>query len=452
MLRFPVCAAACLLACASAQTVLTHVRVIDGTGAPPRDDQTIIIHDGRIASLGPSAAASVPPNAKVQDLNGRTVFPGLVMLHEHTFYTDPTPDPTGLFIALPYSFPRLYLAAGVTTLRTGGTVDPYADLALKKAIDSGKRPGPEMFVTGPYLEGSPPIFFQAHPLQDAEDARRMVNYWADEGVTSFKAYMDITRAELGAAINAAHARGLKVTGHLCSVTFHEAADLGIDNLEHGFLVATDFVPGKKPDVCADTNVSDFAALDVNSDRVRDLIRYLVDHHVAITSTLPVFEAFIAERPLNAAAMAMLDPEARRIVEARRQKGRSMPLAALQKEEALERSFVAAGGTLLAGTDPTGNGGALPGFGSQREVELLVEAGFTPLEALGIASLNGARFLGIADHAGTIAPGKSADLVVVRGNPATRIGDIENVEAVYKNGVRYTPAQLLDPIRGKVGRE
>src|SRR5579884_2221709 len=276
MFRIPACAVSafvCLLASASAsaQTALTHVRVIDGTGAAPHEDQTVLIRDGRIASIAPSANASIPPNTKVLDLAGRTVFPGLVMVHEHTFYTDPTKEPTGLFIALPYSFPRMYLAAGVTTLRTGGTVDPYADLALKKAIDSGRRPGPEMFITAPYLEGSPPVFFQAHPLQDAADARRMVNYWADEGATSFKAYMDITRAELAAAISAAHARGLKITGHLCSVTFREAADLGIDNLEHGFIVATDFTPGKKPDVCPDTKMSDFAALDVNSSPVREQI-------------------------------------------------------------------------------------------------------------------------------------------------------------------------------------
>src|SRR5579884_2566452 len=359
MFRIPACAVSafvCLLASASAsaQTALTHVRVIDGTGAAPHEDQTVLIRDGRIASIAPSANASIPPNTKVLDLAGRTVFPGLVMVHEHTFYTDPTPDPTGLFVALPYSFPRLYLAAGVTTLRTAGTVDPFADVSLKRDIDAGKRPGPEMFITGPYLEGAPPAFFQAHTLRDADDARRMVNFWADEGATSFKAYMDITRAELKAAIEAAHARGLKITGHLCSVTFREATDLGIDNLEHGFLVATDFVADKKPDTCVDTKMTDFAALDVNGAPVRDLIRWLVDHHVAITSTLPVFEAFIAERPLNARAMAMLDPDARRIVEQRR-KGRSVPLAALRMEEQLERAFVAAGGTLLAGTDPTGNG-------------------------------------------------------------------------------------------------
>src|SRR5579884_936798 len=351
MFRIPACAVSafvCLLASASAsaQTALTHVRVIDGTGAAPHEDQTVLIRDGRIASIAPSANASIPPNTKVLDLAGRTVFPGLVMVHEHTFYTDPTPDPTGLFVALPYSFPRLYLAAGVTTLRTAGTVDPFADVSLKRDIDAGKRPGPEMFITGPYLEGAPPAFFQAHTLRDADDARRMVNFWADEGATSFKAYMDITRAELAAAISAAHARGLKITGHLCSVTFREAADLGIDNLEHGFIVATDFTPGKKPDVCPDTKMSDFAGLDVNSRPVRELIRHLVEHHVAVTSTLPVFEAFIADRPLNAAAMAMLDPEARRIVETRRKKGRSMPVAVLKTEEALERAFVAAGARCL----------------------------------------------------------------------------------------------------------
>src|SRR4029077_5422100 len=131
-----------------------------------------------------------------------------------------------------------------------------------------------------------------------EDAARLVNYWIDEGVTSFKAYMHITRAELGAAIKAAHARGIKVTGHLCSVGFSEAADAGIDDLEHGLVVDQEFNPDKQPDVCppdADNHPS-MERVEVNTEAVQSVIRKLVQHRVAITSTLVIFETFAPNRP------------------------------------------------------------------------------------------------------------------------------------------------------------
>src|SRR6185437_8270463 len=147
-----------------------------------------------------------------------------------------------------YSFPRLYLAGGTTTARTGGSISPYGDIKLRLAIDRRAAIGPDLDGTGPYLNGPLPTLTM-HALAGQDDATRTVNYWADEGATSFKAYTTITRAELKAAIDAAHARGLKITGHLCSVTYREAAELGIDNLEHGFGVMTDFFKGKQPDVC-----------------------------------------------------------------------------------------------------------------------------------------------------------------------------------------------------------
>ncbi|HXZ89320.1 MAG TPA: hypothetical protein VEF07_12160, partial [Candidatus Binataceae bacterium] len=257
--------------------VLAHVKVIDGTGAPPKDDQTIVIANGRIESLGDAAGAVIPGNAKVLDLGGYTVIPGLVGMHDHLFY----PAGGGWFTEMGFSFPRLYLAGGVTSIRTTGSTEPYADIELKKLIDSGKAPGPKIGVTGPYLEGENSFAIQMHALTGPEDARKTVAFWADESVTSFKAYMFITRAELGAAIEEAHKRGLKVTGHLCSVTFREAAALGIDDLEHGLLVDTDFVPDKKPDACPPTGpaLKQLAdKIDINGPEVQQTIRELVAHH------------------------------------------------------------------------------------------------------------------------------------------------------------------------------
>ena len=442
---------------------LTHVRVIDGTGAAAREDQTVILNKGRIESVGDASSANVPKDAQVLDLHGYSDIPGLVGMHDHMFY----PVGDGIFGEMGFSFPRLYLAGGVTTIRTTGSLEPYTDLELKKSIDAGETPGPKMHVTGPYLEGKGSWALQLHQLTGPEDAVKTVNFWLDQGVDNFKAYMFITRAELGAAITAAHKRGAKVTGHLCAVTFHEAADLGIDDLEHGLFVDTEFQPGKKPDECPEEPESPalMAKLDVNAGPLHDMIAYLVQHHVAVTSTLPVFEmgTFAGRPTMQRRVLESLTLEAQNEVLRNRLRysddaaikhrygadGSPLP-AAFKKELEFEYAFSKAGGLLLAGLDPTGMGGVIAGFGDQREVELLVEAGFTPMEAIHIATANGAQYLGELDHIGTIAAGKQADLVVVKGDPSKKIEDIENVETVFKDGVGYDSAKLIESVRGTVG--
>ena len=441
---------------------LTHVRVIDGTGAAAREDQTVVLSGGKIASVGDAASAKVPSGAQVIDLHGYSVIPGLVGMHDHLFY----PMGNGIFGEMAFSFPRLYLAGGVTTIRTTGSLEPYTDIELKKEIDSGQTPGPKIHVTGPYLEGAGSWALQMHALTGPEDATKTVNFWIDQGVDNFKAYNFITPDELGAAITAAHKRGAKVTGHLCSIGFREAAGLGIDDLEHGLVVDTEFFPWKKTDVCENKpeEAEFYGKMDVQTGPVHEMILDLVKHHVAVTSTLPVFEMFVPGRPaIPARVLDALAPDARSAVLnnkvrasdtaalRRRYNVAASPwTAAFKKEEEFERAFVQAGGTLLAGLDPTGMGGVIAGFGDQREVELLVEAGFTSLEAIHIATFNGAQFLGDLDRVGTIAPGKQADLVLIKGDPSTKIEDIENVETVFKDGVGYDSAKLMESVRGVVG--
>mgnify|MGYP001554118793 CR=1 FL=1 len=430
---------------------LTHVRVIDGTGAPARADQTVIVRGGRIAALGDAATTPAPAGATVLDLTGKSVIPGLVMVHEHLFY----PTGPGVYGNVAESFSRLYLAGGVTSMRTGGNMNGYGDIGLARAIDAGQKPGPWIDATAPYLEGPGLGLDQVHTLTGPDDARRMVDFWADAGATSFKAYMHITRAELGAAIKEAHARGLKVTGHLCSVTYREAAELGIDNLEHGFFVATDFVPDKTPDQCPGQakGMAAVGALDPSSAPARDLIAELVRRHVALTSTLTVFETFAPGRPMPP-GLDVLDPILRQHFEqlyASVQKNTTSPYGAiLARARRLEVDFMRAGGLLLAGTDPTGGGGVIPGYSNQRELELLVESGLTPLEAIRVGTLNGATYLGRAKTVGSIAVGKQADLVVIDGDPSTDIADVRHVHLVFKQGVAYDPAKLIASVTGKVG--
>jgi len=449
------------------KVVLQHIRVIDGTGHSPVDDQNVVIERGKITAVQPGANTPAAEGTTVLDMRGYTVMPGIVGMHNHLFYVA-RPDgdsqwnfePPVLVPQMTFSAPRLYLAGGVTTMRTTGSVETYADLNLKHAIDEGKLPGPHIDVTGPYLEGANSYFIQMHQLSGPDEARQMVDYWADRGVTSFKAYMNITRAELKAAIEAAHKRGIKVTGHLCSVTYTEAAELGIDDLEHGFFVNTQLDPGKKPDLCSESH-GDYTLehMQTNGPEAKDLIDTLVKHHVAITSTLPVFEssALLGRPPLRQAVLDAMTPEARDAYLYNRQRPATMkpPTAdwpmLFKRDMELERAFADAGGLLLAGPDPTGNGGVVPGFGDQREIELLVEAGFSPVEAIKIATLNGATYLGKQDQIGTVAPGKNADLVVTKGDPASHISDIENVEIVFKDGVGYDSQKLLESVKGRYGQ-
>ncbi|MCU1382391.1 MAG: hypothetical protein JWL71_1088 [Acidobacteria bacterium] len=429
---------------------LVHARVIDGTGAPPREDQTIVIRDGHIAALGDASRTAPPDAATIVDLTGKSVLPGLVMLHEHLYYT----TGPGVYGQLGVSFSRLYLAGGVTTMRTAGNVNGVMDINIARRIAAGEMPGPDIDATAPYVNG-PSTFLQMHAVTGADEARAHVDYWATQGSSSLKAYMQISRASLKAAIDDGHRRGMKITGHLCSVTYGEAADLGIDNLEHGFFAATDFVADKQPDVCPGQarGQQTIAALDEDGEPFKALVKKLVDKKVALTSTLTVFETLTPGRPLPPGLDVLAPPlqdAFRRAYDRAAQNTQSVYAALFPKAMRLERAFVKAGGLLVAGTDPTGSGGVVPGYADQRQIELLVEAGFTPLEAISIATLNGARYLGRDARIGSIALGKQADLVVVDGNPVTRIADIRKVETVFKNGVGFDPEKLIASVKGQVG--
>ena len=424
------------------------------------------IADGRIAAVGPAASITVPSGALLRDAPGDAVLPGLVGMHDHLFYTASRDaqrnSPAGIepgFVVneIAYSAPRLYLAAGVTTLRTTGSIEPYADLKVRSRIESGAMPGPHLDLTAPYLEGHGTFFAQMHELAGAEEATRFVDYWAATGMTSFKAYMNITRAELAAAVTAAHRHGLKLTGHLCSVSWPEAIAAGIDDLEHGPVYTdSEFVAGRQPDKCpsAEALSGSWLGRQPADPEPARLIRALIDHHVAVTSTLPVFELTVPGRPaVQRRALDAMSASARDnylIYRAQQDPANATPAKLFRTEMDFEYAFAAAGGLLLAGPDPTGAGGVLPGFGDQREIELLVEAGFTAVQAIRIGTLNGARFLGRDRDIGTIAAGKRADLILVHGDPTARIADIENVALVFKDGAGYDPQRLIDAVRGQVG--
>jgi imidazolonepropionase-like amidohydrolase len=427
--------------------------VFDGTGAAPIADATIVIRDGRIVAVGPADKIAIPADADVRDLAGHSVTPGFVMVHEHLFY----PVAPRAYGAMFDTFPKLYLAGGATTVRTGGSVSPFADLNTRRDIAEGRAIGPDLDVTAPFLNGPALFAPQVHRIQDAAQAREMVRHWDALGVTSYKGYMHLTREQLAAIVEEAHARRHKVTAHLCSVTYAEAAAMGIDNLEHGFLASTDFVADKAPDVCppGPAMQASLDALAVDDPRMDALQKRLIERKVAITSTLTVFETFAPGRPLaSPAGLELLVPELREQYVARwsainAQKsnvwGRLLP-----KGMAWEKRFADAGGLLLAGTDPTGYGGVIPGYSNVRQVELLEEAGFTRAQALRIATLNGAVYLGRDRDIGSIAPGKRADLVLYEGKISQDPQALRKIVWTMKAGVAYDSRRILASLKGKVG--
>jgi imidazolonepropionase-like amidohydrolase len=451
----------------SPKVVLEHVRVIDGTGSRPSADRNIVIKGGKIVAIGAGADVAAADGTTILHLRGDSVLPGIVNLHGHVqYYRRPNLQEDGKYdrpsipTQMVFSAPRLYLANGTTTMRTAGSISPLMDVNLKRLIEKGVAPGPHLDVTGPFMTGPGATSLQTQMLMGPEDASQTVAFWADRGVTSFKAYVDITRAELRAMVVEAHKRGLKVLGHLCSVTYEEAAEAGIDSLEHGFFTNTQLDPGKQPDKCSDSR-GEYTLEHMTAEQANQLIATLVSHHVAVTSTLPstAFSApSLNASPeggplLRAAALSVMSPSARAgyLIDFRRVRASGDDSTKLfRREMELERAFVAAGGLLMAGSDPVGLFGSVPGFADHREIELLVAGGFKPLEAIRIATLNGAIFLGRQDRIGSVAVGKNADLLVVKGDPSAQISDIENVDIVFKDGVGYDTKKLLASVQGLYG--
>ena len=432
---------------------LTNANLIDGTGTAMRAGQTVVIQEGTIISVGPTASTLIPDGAEIIDLNGHTVMPGIVGMHNHTFYTTSRRS-----VQMGYTAQRLYLGTGVTTVRTTGNHTPYNELNMAQAIADGEQPGPDVIASGPYLTGGSGSG-SMNRVSTAEEARRVVRYWASEGVTWFKAYTLISREALGAAIDEAHKLGVKVTAHLCSVSFREATALGIDNVEHGLFANTDYYEGKVPDECPDDYRIPLADVDPQGEDAQQTFREMIDAGVAMTSTLAVYEMYVPNRPpLEDRWLKYLSPETQSEVRAThayhqeigQDPGYAFSEKLLQTAMAYERAFVAAGGLLAAGVDPTGVGMAPPGLGDQRNFLLLREAGFSTEEVVQIMTLNGAKILEMEDRIGSVEAGKQADLVVLEGDLTNTDQVIYNVRHVFKEGVGFNPALLMQDAEGRVG--
>ena len=432
--------------------VLQNLTLVDGTGNPPLYNQDILIHNDRIIEIGKDLI--FPDSVTVIDMQGKSAIPGLVMLHEHLFYPKATPGTNFGLNQMSYSFPKLYLAGGVTTMRTAGSIMPQADININSAIQNGEIPGPKMDVTSPFLDREGLGIFETGAFSSSEQAEKMVNFYAEMGVTSFKVYNFITQADLKAIVNAAHKRKLKVTGHLCSITYREAADIGIDNLEHGFFVSSDFVKDKKSNDCDPFKQrKSLLELPVNSVEMSDLIAYLVEKKVALTSTINVFEPYTNREVVPGGGIDALYSTARDKVYKRwvSKQGRdSLDYDLFNKSKIWEKAFYDAGGLLVAGTDPTYDGRIVAGYANMRLLELFVEMGFSIPEAVKICTLHGATYLEQSQSIGTLEPSKIADLIILNEDISKDINAIRSIETVFKNGRGYNSKKLFEAAKGLVG--
>ena len=411
---------------------LKGVRVIDGLGSPPREGQTILFAGGKIKTIG--AFVEVPPGAKTVELGGRTVVPGLVMLHEHMNYF----SGRAVWHSQPVSYPKLYLAAGLTTIRTAGSEQPEVDLNLKRRIDEGRVPGPKIHLTGPFFNGPSGDFLGDVVVRNADEGRTAAAYWAARGFTSFKIYNAIEESAARAIIEEAHRRGVRVAGHLGSIGCREAADLGIDFIEHSFASCS-------KDLGADAGRPGFKA-NLSDPKFQALVRHLVKARVVLVATPAALD-----RPLSAEELDMLHPQVREIyLRAAVAPPPWWPDSDSGRElRKMERAFVAAGGRLGVGADAN-DFGHIAGYGDHRALKLLAEAGWEPLEVIRLVTSNGADLLGVGDTVGRVAVGWAADLIVVPGNPATNIEDLLKAEIVFKDGIGYDPAKLRAAVKGLAG--
>lgn len=431
---------------------LVDAKLIDGTGSAAKLHQTILISNGVITAVGNTGSVQVPTNAKVISCTGKTLIPGLVMVHEHLYYTEFLDNYFNIS-EMPSTFAKMYLAGGATTIRTAGSIEPQTDLAIKRMIGEGKLIGPDMDVTAPYMERPGFDIPALNVIKDSAEAAASVNFWAAKGCTSFKMYMHALPEDLQAVVREAHKRGLKVTGHLNVITYREAANLGIDNLEHGFMASTDFDTTKKVGQFSTLYNRALLNLPQVSAKMKDLIHLLVQKKVALTSTLPVFEPYTGREIIVGGDTSVLLPAMKDVVVSRWQRAQGKDSASqvlFKKNMAWEKAFYDAGGLLLAGTDPTGAGRTVAGYGSRRELELLVEAGFTPVQAIKIASLNGAVYLGRSKEIGSVEKGKQADLVVLDGDLEANIKNIRNTEIVLKKGIGFDSKKIFESVKGRVG--
>lgn len=420
--------------------LIKNIKVIDSQQT--FDAVDLLIVDGLIQEIAPNIQSEEPH--RVIDGAGSTVIPGFVATHNHLHM------PGATFLG--EAGARLYLAGGVTTMQTTGAAEPLSELQLKQDIEQGKVAGPYIVATGPYFTGPDGNAVMLR-MTDAEAIDKEIGQWVDRGVSWFKVYRHTTEPQLKTIIESAHKRGAKVTGHLCSITMKQAAELGIDGIEHGFIHAYDFAEDKSAGECNGSN-SFRSSLDIKGASLKALHELLIAEKVAISSTPSIFEAQTPKTPINPAYKTYLAPHllerAENYLQRREKADDSWYFKPewLQRTLAHDRLFLKRGGLLTIGPDPGLH--SIPGFADQRNFELLIQGGFTIQEAIQVMSANGAKLLDFEDR-GYVKEGYRADLILVKGDLESTPQNINDIKLIIKNGVTYTPQDLRKGLEGQLGK-
>jgi len=427
--------------------IIRNARLWDGTGSQARDGQDILIKDGRISAIGPRLTAT--RDATTINADGKTVMPGLVMMHEHLFV--PAPGGRLAFYSEPL-IAQIMLAYGTTTARTAGSFAMDGDLKTKAQIAAGRLPGPDLDVTL-YVDGPKPVQNLVTQVSDGQAARREVRYWHARGATSVKLFFGAPPMISRAVIDEAHRLGMTVAGHLCATFAKTAAEAGLDTLEHSMLAVYDYIPGATEGDCPtlprQTAIfKAMATLDPQGPEVGGVLAILLKHGVAIDPTIGVRDERLCSPKLQPAPR-----ELALLVKFEPGEGAFCPpgITAEIDERSLAFQLAAAvryhrmGGMLVTGSDQ----GVVPGAMGPRELELLVRGGIAPADVLIAATRNGAIKLNRIKEIGTLEVGKRADFLIVAGKPDVAISDIRKLTHVARDGIVYDPEKLYQGGKGKL---
>jgi imidazolonepropionase-like amidohydrolase len=400
---------------------LVHAHLIDATGKPPLDDATVVVDDCRIRAVGKGADVTVPAGADVEDLHGRTVLPGLWDMHAHFEQVEWGP---------------VYLAAGVTTVRDCGNEFDFIT-AVRDAIEGGRGLGPRLLLAG-IVDGNSRMAIGLVRAGNADEAKAVVERYRAAGFRQIKIYSSVKRDVVAAICAAAHAAGMTVTGHIPNgMDARQGIEAGMDQINH-----VQYLPGLMVPKVEREPGAPQPPFDASTPEAKSMLDFLVQHHTVIDPTLAIFEW--ALHP-SSVPFATIEPGAAKV--ARELQGpienSGVSDAAAERTRALLQQYIAivgalhkAGVPVVAGTDQV-----VPGHSLHREIELYVQAGFTPLEAIQAATLVPAQVMHEDKELGTVEAGKLADLIVVDGDPLADIKALRNVRVVIARGRRFDCAPL-----------
>lgn len=388
---------------ATSVIAIVGATLIDGTGGPVVTDSVVVIRGDKIVAVGKRSAVKVPSDAEVVDAKGLTLVPGLIDSHFHIDGDDP--------------LPALYLSHGVTSVR-----DPGQWIEAYDAARKAPAPVPRLFLCGPHLDSPPPAYpTDSFIVRDPEETRLAVNRFVDDGASAIKVYFRLPLALIRVAIETAHARGVPVMGHLEIVDARDAIRAGIDGIEHATSFGTALLPLRDAekyrqsvlasnDARREGRYQVWNAIDLNTPQAAALFKLIVDRGVVVSPTLAVFEKQRGDKDTT-----------------------DVHVHGFKQMETFVGLANKAGAKIVVGSH-SDVPHAKRGWAYQRELELLVESGLTPMQALVAGTMQNARYFHISDRLGSIETGKLADLVLVDGDPLKDIGNMRRIKRVMLNGV------------------